>query len=392
MAINGEQLNLVQHYFAEMTHFPRLSDADVQALCDSIMIAQRQQQAHTEAQARQRLVEGLLYIVLPTAQKYAPRMKYVTLLDLIQEGNYALTLASHRYDFSDTTRCFGSYALLYIRGLIKRDLHKDAGISIPSASFYAQRAKGQLDPILTFAPTSLDAVRCGKDDTGTLLNTLAAPPLYLSSDSAVTQSTQYVHTQVQSMLAGLDIREQQILRLRYGLDEHDGRTLDRDDIARELGLSVAQVTNIELNALRRLRKCMGIIYTSTSPKVQQYHQRRKQEQQARLQAVYEQMQAQGNPGPITCDALCAVAHVGKGAAAAFLRLQYGNEKRARVDRSISPQERLQAAYTQLVECGECLSVPRLKATARVGSTAARQFLRSQGVPPQQGGRRKANNP
>lgn len=263
---------------------------------------------------------------------------------------------------------------------MKRDLHKDVGLSIPSVSFYALQAQGKLDPALALAPLSLERTRSEKDEEWSLQHMLAAPPLCLSSEPVVAQENQHVHLQVESLLATLPAREQGVLRLRYGLDEQDGRALDREDVTRELGLSVTQVTSIEANALRRLRDAVGLARLSTcSLRRQEYHQQRKQEQQARLQAAYEQLQAQGVS--ITQDALRAAAHVDNVAAANFLRTRCWNGKQwKRVDGLTSPQERLETAYAQLVECGDALSITRLKAKAHVGAAAARRFLRSRGVP------------
>jgi len=373
-------LDPIQQYFAELAQFPHLSDEEVQALSEQIAQARRQQQPHIEAQARHQLVEGLLTEVLPTAQKYAARMPRLSLLDLIQQGNYGLLLAAERYDFSDTTRRFGAYALTYIRGMIKRDLHQDGGLSIPSASFYTLRAQGKLDPVLALAPLSLERTRSEKDEGWSFQTMLAAPPLCLSSEPVDAQENQRIHLQVESLLATLPAREQRVLRLRYGLDEQDGRTLDHEDVACELGLSVTQVTSIETNALRRLRDAVGVSRLSTcSPRRQAYHHQRKQEQQARLHAAYEQLQAQGVP--ITQDALRAAAHVDNVVAAEFLRSRCWNGKHwKRIDASTSSQERLEAAYAQLVESGDVLSITRLKAAAHVGAAAARRFLRSRGVP------------
>jgi Sigma-70 region 2 len=179
MASNATTLDPVQQYFSELAQFPHLSDEEVQALSERIALARTHQQPHIEAQVRQQLVEGLLTEVLPTAQHYAARMPRLSLLDLIQQGNYGLLLAAERYDFRDTTRRFGAYALTYIRGMIKCDLHKDVGLSIPSASFYTLRAQGKLDTMFALAPLSLERARGEKDEEWSLQNMLASPLLRL---------------------------------------------------------------------------------------------------------------------------------------------------------------------------------------------------------------------
>jgi RNA polymerase sigma factor (sigma-70 family) len=288
----------LRQYFSDITRLPRLSDEEIRILCQQIATARQQQDKPAETQARQRLVEGLLPEVLPTAYRYASRMQHFTLLDLIQQGNYGLVLAAHRFDFADPSRAFGSYALTYIRSLIKSDLHRDGGIAIPNASFYMQRARGMLDAPLALHHVRLDAVRGQNSEECTLLNMLTAPPPVLSSAH---QAASPLKAQVEQLLAVLPTQEQQVLRLCYGLDEQDGRTLDRQDVALLLGLSVQQVASLEREALQLLRYHVGLPGASTSSdRMQQYHQRRRQEQQARLQRAYEHLQAQGQP--ITRDA------------------------------------------------------------------------------------------
>lgn len=319
-----------RQYFADMARFPRLSDEDVRLLSQQIVTASQQHDTQAETAARRLLIEGLLPDVLPTAYRYAPRMQHFQLLDLVQEGNYGLVLAVHRFDFADTSRTFGSYALTYIRGKMKYNLHTDTGITIPCVSFYRRRTQGNLDEFLTARPASLDMsyYQTSHGDENLLHETIAAPPLYLlSSCTPVEHINTPKHQYVESLLATLPAQEQQVLRLRYGLDEHDGRTLDRDDIARLLGPSCPQVRNIEVRALGLLRR-----------------------------------RGEGKPP----------------------RPHFNNDP-------VTTQARCESAYAQMVAQGVCLSVPRLKAIAHVGTKAARQFLRSKGVPPATTGRPRSQS-
>ncbi len=309
-----------RQYFADIASFPQLSDEDVCLLSQQIVAAHQQHDMQAEVQARQHLIEGLLPEVLPTARRYALKMHHFQFLDLVQEGNYGLVMAAHRFDFTDTSRTFGSYALTYIRGKMKYSLHTDTGIAIPCASFYRRRAQGNLDELLTARPVSLDTsyYQASHGDESPLHEAVAAPSLYLSSSRPPNEQTSTLTYQyAECLLATLPAQEQRVLRLRYGLDEQDGRTLDRDETALVLGLSREQVRNIEARALGLLRR-----------------------------------RGEGKPQ----------------------RLHFNNNPAI-------TQVCCETAYAQLVAQGACLSVPRLKATAHVGTKAARRFLRDKGVPP-----------
>lgn len=374
----GEQATIIQQYLAEMARFPHLSDTEVCQLSQRIAQAKACHDRQAEASARQRLIEGLLSEVLPTAYRYAPRMRHLDLLDLIQEGNSALVRASHRFDFSNTTRPFGSYALAFIRGSIKHTLHLDRGIALSNSTFYKHRAAGTLDPILTMTPLSLNAP-CREDASSDWQEVLAAPALFLSSS----QMEDQVHEQIEQLLAILPRREQDVVRLRYGLSAQDGRTLDRAEVAQVLGLPASQVAHLETRALRRVREQVGSPQTlAGSQRMQRYHQQRHEDQQARLQATYQHFQRQGER--ITREKLARMAQVNHRAAGSFLHQQRGELPQTRQALSLSQEQRLEQGYAELVARGACLSVPRLKAVSHVGTTAARRFLRGRGIAPQWG--------
>lgn len=228
------------------------------------------------------------------------------------------------------------------------------------------------------------------------------------------------------MLSRLTEREQQVLRLRYGLDEADGRCLTPVAIARQLGLDGSTVYHLEYRALRKLR---------AQPRLQgneacQGREQRRQEQLERLQTACDDLERQGlsitvkvlarqshvdkaavrpfvrdywnqhgseqehleaacaaleaEGLPITMAHLCSRAHVGSRAAAAFLktyhpaiRLRPASKTKPVLPVKASPQERLQAAYMRLLAQGEKVTKARLRKEARVSTDAAGVFLRVQ---------------
>jgi hypothetical protein len=193
--------------------------------------------------------------------------------------------------------------------------------------------------------------------------------------------------------------------MRYGLDPADGRFHSREETARLLGLAPSTVRNTEQSALAALRQAFQMATAVCppapmhdtpvappgekrprrvlSPDQREYNQRRGIERQARLEATFRTMQEQGLH--ITSETLIAAAHVDHKAACAFVKAHLPQSaERARI-RAIPVEQRLEEAFAQLVEQGETLSNTRLSAATPTSVPVAREFLRRQGVPPQQGG-------
>src|SRR5258708_36101373 len=100
-------------------------------------------------------------------------------------------------------------------------------------------------------PLSLDALH-GEEDR-TFGDLLAAPPFVLPEPAAEEEKRQQAkRAQVETLLSRLTPREQQVLRLRYGLNEVDGRCHTPAAIARQLGLDCSTVCNLERGALLKL--------------------------------------------------------------------------------------------------------------------------------------------
>jgi len=226
------------------------------------------------ARARTRLIECNLRLVVWAVQRYAVLGE--SKLDLIQEGNLGLQAAAERYDGRAGSR-FPTYAMWWIRRAIVQALSEHSrGIRLPahvrrivqSAARIEQALSHELEREPTLAEvaarlgihprqliairsmaaplTSLDALgdtSAGADDE------CAEGAVGRQSDGASNNGE--VDIDVATALASLKPREQQILTLRYGLDQQGERT--RAEVGEALGLSPEWVRQIENQALGRLR-------------------------------------------------------------------------------------------------------------------------------------------
>jgi RNA polymerase primary sigma factor len=231
------------------------------------------EQAEVEIErAKARLVTGNLRLVVLFARKYLGRG--VALLDLVQEGNLGLLRAADKFDHRRGFR-FSTYAAWWIKQSLQRAL-LDRTVRLPvhvaddrrriaklRAAFVAQHerepnveeisalsslARERVENILSLPPqpSSLD-IPVGEDGDARLVD-------LVPSNSPPPDHTAALHAlgdQVSELVARLDDRERQILRLRFGLDHAREHTLE--EVGKLMHLTRERIRQIEQAALSKLR-------------------------------------------------------------------------------------------------------------------------------------------
>jgi|YNPNPStandDraft_1061719.scaffolds.fasta_scaffold49841_2 RNA polymerase primary sigma factor len=228
--------------------------------------------------AVQILVEANFGLVVKWARRYAEAADHVLPLDdLVQEGCLGLLKAARRFDYRRGLR-FSTYAVNWIRQAILRCLAQQSRlirlpVHIDDMIRRMQKTVQRLARQYGREPTPAElaeALGLSVEDTERLL-TLARPstsldaPLRQDSEDtfldlqtdelAVDPEQAVLHEElrqgVETLLAALTDREQQILRWRFGLDDNQAHTLQ--EIAEKVGLSRERVRQIEKQALEKLR-------------------------------------------------------------------------------------------------------------------------------------------
>ena len=258
----------VCQYLREIRQFPRLTAAEERELARRC--------AEGDEEAIRRMVNSNLRLVVSVAREYTGRG--VALLDLVQEGSIGLLVAARKFDYTRDYR-FSTYATKWIRqgvtrcllnhaGLIRVPLHtaerirkvqaakaallQENGVE-PTASEIAEKTgipEGKVQELLQLTPEvcSLD-IPTGDGDEGTLgalLEDIHAPQ---PQEELVRQELE--HT-MQTLLGALNERQQQILRLHFGME--DGKCYSLEEIGRKLGVSKERVRQVERQAMEKLQK------------------------------------------------------------------------------------------------------------------------------------------
>jgi RNA polymerase primary sigma factor len=229
-----------------------------------------------DAAARDRMVRANLRLVVNIARAYTG--KGLPLQDLIEEGNLGLLRAVEGFDPEMNTR-FSTYASYWIKQSIKRALVNSAKtIRIPAYMVELlskwRRATAKLTEELDRTPTPEEvAVELGvpkkklrivkkaiqlynstpqteSPDSNWTLGEIVADDNQKGPDNDLLETDNLTH--VMKMLETMDQREAMILRLRFGLDDSEPKTLK--EIGEALGLTRERVRQIECDALAKLNR------------------------------------------------------------------------------------------------------------------------------------------
>jgi len=230
-AASGDDPSTLAAYLREIAKLPRLSVEEERELGARI-------QRNNDQDAISRLVESNLRFVVSYAKRY--RSLGVSLLDLIHEGNLGLIEAAKRFDPTRNVK-FITYAVWWIRESMMHTLSEQTrAFSFPPKLFATLGTR--IEDVSLNEPVTEDGSR-------QLADTLPQDQVPAVEDEMIHQADL---DELAAAMRELDGKEREVVRLRFGLEDDEPRTLQ--EIGKRLSLSRERVRQIESRAKDKLRR------------------------------------------------------------------------------------------------------------------------------------------
>lgn len=258
----------VRQFLWEIREYPRLTPEQERELARKC--------AAGDEEAIREMVSANLRLVVSIAREYAGRG--VALMDLVQEGSVGLLAAARKFDYTRDLR-FSTYATKWIRqGVTRCLMNHSSSIRVPLHTAERMRKvamtrakllqengeeptaaeiskvcgipERKVQELVQLTPDvcSLDvaAGETGDSSLGELLEDVQVPQPYAGLVRQELQNT------IDGLLAGLTDRQQEILRLHFGME--DGKCWSLEEIGKKLGISKERTRQIERQAMEKLQK------------------------------------------------------------------------------------------------------------------------------------------
>ncbi len=266
----------VQMYLKEIGRIPLISADEEKELARRIEAG--------DEDAKNRLAQANLRLVVSIAKKYVGRTPHLTMLDLIQEGNLGLFRAVEKFDWRKGYK-FSTYATWWIRQAVtraiadqgktiripvhmvetiskyqqvRRRLTQDLGRD-PLAEELAAEMNIEVEKIHHIQKISQDTVSLeapvGEDDEDSTLGDFIEDKQMLTP--AQEAARRLLKDHIKEILVDLMPREQKILRMRFGLDDGISHTLE--EVGKEFGVTRERIRQIEAKAIERIRQHHKVI-------------------------------------------------------------------------------------------------------------------------------------
>lgn len=222
-----------------------------------------------DQEARQKMIEGNLRLVLSVVQRFSSRGENMD--DLFQIGCIGLMKAIDNFDVEQYDVKFSTYGVPMIAGEVRRFLRDSSAVrvsrSMRDTAYKVLKTREEFARENLREPTVEEIAKClnlEREDVVFALDAIADPvslyePVYSDGgetvcvmdqvkDSKNSDETWLERIALRDAMARLTEREKKILNLRY----YQGKT--QMEVSNEIGISQAQVSRLEKNAIKRIRE------------------------------------------------------------------------------------------------------------------------------------------
>ena len=261
--------NAMKMYLKEIEEYPMLSAKEEVELAKAII--------DSSEEAKEKFINANYRLVVSIAKRY--RKESVDMLDLIQAGNIGLIKAVEKYDYKKGFK-FSTYATWWIKQSITRNIDDcENTIRIPvhlhQRINFVKRKKQELANVLQREPSMEELAEVCELEVDKVLDILKRDKNIVSLDTPIKEDEDsslvefipsdahfgdvVIHEveqnnlreKIDEVLTDLSDQEQQVLRMRFGLDDDTPKTLE--EIGKVFGVTRERIRQIEAKAIRKLR-------------------------------------------------------------------------------------------------------------------------------------------
>ena len=261
--------NAMKMYLKEIEEYPMLSAKEEVELAKAII--------DSSEEAKEKFINANYRLFVSIAKRY--RKESVDMLDLIQAGNLGLIKAVEKYDYKKGFK-LSTYATWWIKHSITRYIDDcENTIRIPvhlhQRINFVKRKKQELANVLQREPSMEELAEVCELEVDKVLDILKRDKNIVSLDTPIKEDEDsslvefipsdahfgdvVIHEveqnnlreKIDEVLTGLSDQEQQVLRMRFGLDDDTPKTLE--EIGKVFGVTRERIRQIEAKAIRKLR-------------------------------------------------------------------------------------------------------------------------------------------
>lgn len=267
--VEGQNDNVLTAYIREIADYPQLSAEEEQIVAEKVK--------QGDAEAKQKLIQANLKLVVTIAKK-AIHMSKIPMIDLIQEGNLGLMIAAEKFNPKLGYR-FSTYASWWIKQAmfkaiseqshcmkipvyIQETLSKFSKVKYQMEQNSTQQVKNEdVAKKMNITPDKIEMFLSAYTKTISIENgiekgdgkDLNVADILADDSSSISENADYqsLKNDIQNVISTLKEREQEVIKMRYGLDDTERYTLE--EIGNLYGVTKECIRQTELRALKKMK-------------------------------------------------------------------------------------------------------------------------------------------